>query len=112
MVPDMGYILTDHRPATIPTVIETVFSGGTLHTPHISTAAACTDLWPVDAPITICTMTTTGIVTPHPAFSPSPADITHATPQTAADLTPATPTVMYRKHSKEKSSNVKDPQTQ
>ena len=37
-------------------------------------------------------MTPTGTVATHPTFATSPTDITHATPQTRASLSPATPT--------------------
>ena len=62
----------------------------------------------MDAPIATCAVTPTGIVAPHPTLASSPADVTHATPQTRASLTPATPTTLDRKHSQEKPSYFED----
>ena len=55
-------------------------------------------------------MTPAGIVTPHPALTTSPTDITHATLQTRASLTPATPTTQDRNIRPEKPSYAQDPQ--
>ena len=96
MAPDMGDISAGHSPAAICTMTEAAVSEGTPHTPNLATIAAHTALWPINAPITTCTMTPTGIVTPHPPLATSPTDVTHAIPQTRASLTPATPTTLHR----------------
>ena len=82
------------------------------HTSHSfpATAAAYATLLSMDTPITTCTMTPTGIVTPHPTLAISPADVTHAIPQTVASLTPANPTAQHRNLSSEKPNNTQDPQ--
>ena len=46
----------------------------------------------------------------HSAPTTSPTDITHATSQTGAGLTPATPTTQYKNLSPEKPSNAQDHQ--
>ena len=51
-------------------------------------------------------MTHAGIVAPHPIHTTFSMDVTHATPQTRAGLSPATPTVLHRKYSQEKPSYV------
>ena len=49
----MGDISTDHNHATIPTATTTAAVSEDTHcTPHPATAAACTNLQPVDASIT------------------------------------------------------------
>ena len=60
-------------------------------------------------PITTHDVTPTGIVTSHPTPTTYPTDVIHATPQTRAGLTPATPTALHRNLSQEKTSNVQDP---
>ena len=95
-------------PATIPTATEAPVSEGTPCTLHVAAMAAHAALQPMDALITTHTMTPTSIEAPNPALITSHVDITHATPQTRASLTPATPTAMYRKHSQGKPSNVQD----
>ena len=110
MVTDMGDISTNHIPATIPTKTQAAVSEGTYHTPHPATAAAHATLWPMDATIAICVMTyPTGIITPHPVLTTSPADVTHTTNSwTTASLIPATPSALHKKHSQEKPSHAQD----
>ena len=108
MVPDIGDISAVHSPTTIPTATEAAASEGSSSAPHQATAAACTTLQPMDAPIIIHTMTLTGIVAPHPTLTTSPMGVTHATPQTGASLTPATPTMLHREHSQEQPSYIQD----
>ena len=76
IVPDKGDISADHSPATVSTMREATVLDGTPHAPLPATIAAHAALWPMDAPITTCAMTLAGIVTPHPAPTTSPADIT------------------------------------
>ena len=106
MVQDIGDISAGCSPTAIPTMTETAVSEGTSHAPHPTTMAAHTALWLMDAPITTCTMTPTGIVTLHPTLTTSATDVTHATPKSRTSLTPVTPTAMHRKHSQEKPSNT------
>ena len=75
-----------------------------------ATTAACTSLWPKDTHITTHTMTQTGIVTPHPTLTISPADITHATPQNGVCLTLTTPTTQHKNLIPERPNNAQDPQ--
>ena len=98
-----GYSLT-----TIQTMIETSVSEGTPHTPHPATAAAPTALWLMDTPTLTCAMKSTSIVVPHPSLTTPPADITHATLQTGASLTPVTPIALHRKHCQVRPSCVQD----
>ena len=51
-----------------------------------------------------------GIVTTYPTPNIYSTDVTHSTLKTEASLTPATPTTLHRKHSKEKQSYIQDPQ--
>ena len=53
---------------------------GTPHAPLLNTAAGHTAIQPTDASITTHALSPTGIVTPHPVLTTSPADITHTTP--------------------------------
>ena len=103
LVPDMGDISAGHSPATIPTVTKATVLEGTPCTPHPATTAALATLQLMDAPITTHAETPTGIVTPHPTLTTSPADVIHATPQTRAG-----PTALHRKHSQENPSHVQD----
>ena len=64
----------------------------------------------MDAPITPHAVISTGIVTPHPTLTTSPADITHATPQTGAGIAQATPTTQHRILSPEKPNSAEDSQ--
>ena len=110
MVPDIGDISAGHNPTPVPTTTEAAALEGTLCNPLPATAAAYTALQPMDTPVTPHTVIPTGIVTPHPALAISPTGTTHATPQTGAGITPATPTAQHRDLSPEKSSNAQDPQ--
>ena len=102
MVPDIGDISAGHSPATVPISTKAAALEGTPHAPLPSITAACTALWSMVGHITTCAMTPTGIVAPHPTLATSPTDITHATPQTEASLTSATPTKWHRNLSSEK----------
>ena len=110
MVPDIGDISAGHSPAAIPTVTEAAVLEGTLHTPLPATAALSATLQLMNAAITPHAMTPTGTVTPHPRLATSPTDITHATPQTGAGLTTATPTAQHKNLIPEKSNKTQDPQ--
>ena len=110
MVPDIGDISPGHSPAAVLTLTEAAVLEGIPHTPLPATTAACTTLWPMDAPITTPAMTPTNIVTPHTTLATSPTDVTHATLQTRAGLALATPTAQHRNLSPEKPNNTKDPQ--
>ena len=93
MVTDMGDISIEHNHTAILTMTgAAAVLEGTHCTPHPAITAAHATLWLMDATITTHTMThPTGIVTPHPALTISPTDITHATsPWTRASLTSAT----------------------
>ena len=90
MVPYIRDISAGHSPTAIPTMTEAPVLEGTPHPPLSATVAAHTTLWLMNAPVTTCAMTPTGIVTNRPALATSPTDITHATQQTRAGLTPAT----------------------
>ena len=79
----------------IHTVAEAAALEGTPHALLPATTAAHTALQPMDAPITPHTKIQTGIVTPYPTLPISPADATHTTPLTGADLTPVVPTMQY-----------------
>ena len=68
MVPDIGDITADHSPTPIQKLTEAVALEGTPHVSLPSTAAACTALQPMDAPITPHTVIPTGIVT-HPTLT-------------------------------------------
>ena len=89
MVPDIGDISADHSPAAIPTVTETAVLEGTHHALLLATTANHTTLWIMDAPITPNAMVSTGIVTPHPTLTTSPADVTPTTAQTRAGVAQA-----------------------
>ena len=104
----MRDISAGHSPTAIPTMTEAAVSEGTPHAPHLAITLAHSALWPMEAPIAACTMTPTGIVTPHPTLTTSLADITHTTSQTRASLVSSTPTALHRNHSQEKLSNAQD----
>ena len=78
---------------------------GTSHALLPATPAPCTTLQLMDVPIIPCTM----IFTPHPTLTTSPTGTTHATLQTGASFTPATPTAQQGDLSPEKSSNAQYP---
>ena len=102
MLTDMGNISTSHNHTAVPTTTgAAAVSKDTHHAPHPATTVPCITLQPMDALITICTVThLTGIVAPNPTLATSPTDITHgSTPQTGASITPATPTKLHRKNS-------------
>ena len=111
MVPDMGDISAGHSAATVPTMTEAAVLEGTPDAPLPATAAAHAALWLMDTPITTCTMTPTGIVTPHPTLATSPTDVSHATTETGTSLAPATPTAQHRNLSPEKPNSAQDPQS-
>ena len=107
---DMGDLSANHNPTAIPTMTGVAVSEGIHQAPHPATAVAHAALQLMDAPITICTMThPTGKVTPHSTLTTSPTGLTHTTiPQTRASLDPATPIILHRKYSQEKTSHTKD----
>ena len=107
--PDIGDISAGHSPTTILTTTKAAVLEGTPHTPLPATAAACTVLQEMGAPITPHAVTSTGIVAPHPALTTSPTDITHATPQAGSHLSPTTPTTQHRNLSPEKPNSAQDP---
>ena len=109
MVPDIGDITADHSSAPIYTLTEAADLEGTPCTLPPATTSAHAILQPIETPITLHTMIPTGIVVPHPTLTISPADITHATPWTGADLTPAAPTTQHKNLSPGKSINPQDP---
>ena len=102
MVPDIGDIWGDHSSTAIPTMTEAVVLEGTPYTPPPTTPAACISLQLIDTLITPHAMVSMGIVTPHPALTTSPTDVTHTTPLARASLTPATPTSQHRNLSPQK----------
>ena len=83
------------------------------YAPYQATAAAHAILWLMGSPITTHAMTyLTIIVTPHPAVTTSPTDVTCTTvSQTGATLAPATPTTLHRNHSQDKPSHFQDLQS-
>ena len=110
MASNIGDICAGHSPASNPTTTEATILEGTLHNPLLVTAAVHTTPQLMDTPIIPHTVIPTGIVTPHPALTTTPAGVTHATPQMRASLTPATPTAQQKDLSPEKSGNAPDPQ--
>ena len=96
MVPDIRGITADHSPAPIHTTREAATLEGTMHALLPATAAAHIALQPMDKPITPCAMIPTGIVTPHPTLTISPAGATLTTPWTRASLTPGAPAMQYK----------------
>ena len=79
MVTDMGYISTNHNPATVPTMTGAAVSEDTQCSSSSHCSSSCCPFGQWVFPLTICAMTyPTSIVTPHPTLTTSPADITHA----------------------------------
>ena len=110
MVPYIGDISAGHSPTAITTMTEAPVLEGTPHPPLSATIATHTILWLMNAPVTTCAMTPTGIVTNRPALATSPTDTTHTTEQTRAGLTPATSNAQHRNLSPEKPNNAQAPQ--
>ena len=110
MVPGIRDITTDHSPTTINPMTEAAALEGTPHTLPLATTAAHATLQLMDTPITPHAAIPTGIVTSHPTLTISPTGATCTTPQTGADLAPATPTMRHKDLSSGKSSNAQDPQ--
>ena len=110
MVLHVGDISAHHNPTTIPITTGVAVSEGTYHVPHLATTAVHSALLLVDVPIAIHAMThLTSIITPHPALTISPTDLTHATiPQTRTSPAPTTPTALHRKYGTEKPSHPQD----
>ena len=108
MVPDIGDISLDNSPTAIPIVTEGAVLEGTPHALLPATTAAYNILQLMDTSITPCTMRSTGIVTPHPTLTTSPADITHTPPWTRASPAPAPPTTQHRNLSQEKPNSAQD----
>ena len=90
MVPDIGAISAGHTPFTIPITTEAAFLEGTPHVPLPATTAVHTPLQLMDAPITTCAITPTGIVAPHPTLATYPTYVTHTTTQTGNGLISST----------------------
>ena len=109
MAPDIGNIIADHCPTPIHTMTEAAALEGTLHTLLPAIAIAHAILQPMDAPITPHIVMPTGIVTPHPILTTSPAGATHITPWTEPYLAPADPSMQHRNLSPGKLSKTQEP---
>ena len=81
-VPDTEDVSAGHSPTTIPKAKEAAVLEGMPQAPHPTSTAAHATLCPMETPITTCTVTPTGLVTPHPMLTTSPADVPQTTPQT------------------------------
>ena len=65
---DIGVTTADHIPTTVHNMTEAAALEGTSHALLPATITACATLQLMDAPITHCTMITTGTVTPLPTL--------------------------------------------